>query len=460
MEIKQQMKVGRDYMSKEVEEKMAKVFIKLRDLSRYHSILFTKLKRQPTTEINTMGVNKTTLYYNEDFVKKQTLSKLIFVGLHEMSHFALMHTYRVKDKDQEIFNIACDLYVNKLLCEMLNKKPGEEISLGLTDIKIPTAKEMLYSEDVDTKKDSVEKIYFMLIDKVSKDENGRTYITQPDNGGTTGNQNSNGNNDKIHLSNLDSNTVKVDITDRMSEQFSSTGSAEFDRAETEAILRETITQAKIMSEAYKGIGTEAGFFERLIEEQIAPKVRWEKLVKKYLIEENQRESSFHSTDRRMTYQEAIFPGIITPDNTKLDKIKVCIDTSGSISEEMLGVFLNQLKQLLKKYKCTAEIITWDTKIQNRFPVESVKSIKNMKVSGFGGTNPNCLFEYFESKQCKTKPSLVIIFTDGCIVPIEDKFNPKRKYKNTIWVVHNDSKYETGLKEVKRFGKMVYFDTNL
>lgn len=439
-------------MSKEVEEKMAKMFLKLRDLSRYHSILFTKLKRQPTTEIDTMGVNKTTLYYNEKFVERQPLDKLIFIGLHEMSHFALMHPYRLKDKDPEVFNIACDLYVNKLLCEMLNKKTGDEISLGLTDIKIPTAKEMLYSGDIDTQRDNVEKLYSILIDKVSKDENGRTYITQPDNK-SNGN---NGNNDNISLG--DESTVKVDITDKLSERFKGLSATELERAETEAILRETITQAKIMSGA--GIGTESGLFERLIEEQIAPKVRWEKLVKKYLIEENQRESSFHSTDKRMTYQEAIFPGTTTPDNTKLDKIKVCLDVSGSISKEMLGVFLNQLKQLLKKYKCTAEIITWDTKIQERFPVGSVKDIKSMKTKGLGGTNPNCLFEYFESKQCKNKPSLVIIFTDGDIIPIQDKFNPKRKYKNTIWVVHNESGYRADLESVKSFGKMVYFDTNL
>jgi predicted metal-dependent peptidase len=88
-------------------------------------------------------------------------------------------------------------------------------------------------------------------------------------------------------------------------------------------------------------------------------------------------------------------------------------------------------------------------------MSKISELTNIDVKGGGGTNPRCLFEYFDSKQCKVKPDLVLIFTDGYFWSdtIENKWI--RKYKNTIWVM---SEYYN--KEFKPdFGKVTQAEFN-
>ena len=148
----------------------------------------------------------------------------------------------------------------------------------------------------------------------------------------------------------------------------------------------------------------------------------------------------------------IMPGPKKLDNDSLKDIKICIDTSGSITPKDLGVALAQIEQLLRAYKAEAELLYWDTQIRATYPFKNIKEIINKEPSGGGGTDANCIFEYFETERDykigkKPKPSIIIVFTDGYFGNIHDKY---KKYKDTIWVVHNN----LGFKEP--FGKSAPF----
>ena len=60
----------------------------------------------------------------------------------------------------------------------------------------------------------------------------------------------------------------------------------------------------------------------------------------------------------------IVPGPKPLEPDKLKGVKVCIDTSGSISDKELGIALTQIMQLLKTYKAEAQALYWDTDICN------------------------------------------------------------------------------------------------
>ena len=64
--------------------------------------------------------------------------------------------------------------------------------------------------------------------------------------------------------------------------------------------------------------------------------------------------------------------------------------------------------------------------------------------GGGGTDANCIFDFFETNKeyklhKKPVPSLIIIFTDGYFGEVDGKY--KRKYKNTIWIIHDNDKFK-------------------
>lgn len=70
-----------------------------------------------------MGASIDSVYYNAEFVNMMSVEQLAFVMLHEASHVLMKHTLRGQKKIHTVFNIAADLYINKLLCEEFQIDP-------------------------------------------------------------------------------------------------------------------------------------------------------------------------------------------------------------------------------------------------------------------------------------------------------------------------------------------------
>jgi len=129
----------------------------------------------------------------------------------------------------------------------------------------------------------------------------------------------------------------------------------------------------------------------------------------------------------------ILPGPKPLERDKLEGIKICVDTSGSISDEELSIAYNQIMQLLRTYKAEAELIYWDTAVRAKGNFKNRNELVRIKPAGGGGTDVSCVFDYLDSKECKVKPSVIVVFTDGCF-GTPDKTKWGRKYKDTIWVI--------------------------
>ena len=145
----------------------------------------------------------------------------------------------------------------------------------------------------------------------------------------------------------------------------------------------------------------------------------------------------------MYYQKAIYPGNSDLDELKLEGVKVCIDTSGSVSDEDLMYFFGQIDKLLREYKVKAELIYWDATIQSTGEFSNFKELERVKLTGRGGTDPSVVFNYFDSKKCKIKPIVTLMFTDAYFST--DDITPKqhKKYKDTIWILtkNGDSNFK-------------------
>ena len=148
------------------------------------------------------------------------------------------------------------------------------------------------------------------------------------------------------------------------------------------------------------------------------------------------DTSFAMPDKRMSYQSCIYPGQAINESFELKDIKVAIDTSGSITETDLRYILGQIYDISKYFKIDAELLCWDTAIEKAYSIKDISNILKNGLAGGGGTDASCVFEYFDSKKCKKKPEVTLVFTDGYVSLSR---NPKwnKKYKNTIWVMTRD-----------------------
>lgn len=128
--------------------------------------------QSPTQGINSFGVTDTKMYVVLDAVKERTLSQISYLMVHEMYHIMLRHPARKKDRDPYLWNVVCDLFINKLIDDIYNCKPGTPVQKALYNNKSPIGLEFpviihqgesivqsLYHPDIDTYNKTEEQLY-------------------------------------------------------------------------------------------------------------------------------------------------------------------------------------------------------------------------------------------------------------------------------------------------------------
>ena len=399
-----------------LEEKFAKAVIKLRTIRPFYAALYEATEKIRKDSIKTVGVTHNKLLYNKEYLEKVEFEEFLYIMLHEIVHIALMHVVRMGKRNMQLWNIACDLFVNKLLGDEFNLRPGEYNVM----YSLKMGSKVYYDERLNTDTTIVEELY----ESINKQVESQGYFSDND-------QN------KVYVySTLDGNSItfcKKDYTDIIND-----GSDEIKKDDEN---RKLLTDAKTrfeMSNNNKSCGNGTNKLEELVNKLLESKVDWKKLLRKYCVQHRSKDISFSSPDTRMYYQSAIYPGLYSENSEVLKNVKVCIDTSGSISEEDLGHFFNQIMQLVNTFNTSVDVIDWDTEVENLYTLDKkhISSKTKFKIQGRGGTDPSCLFKYFDSNKCKVKPFVTLIFTDGFIYT-EFKSSWAKKYKNTIWIMTKD-----------------------
>ena len=460
-----------------VDQKIAKVLVNLRSLRPFYSALYESMERIPSDSVPTMGVTNTKMYYNEQFVKERDYGEFLFINLHEVAHVALMHTSRRESRDPQLWNIAADMYVNKLLSMEFNVLPGQKDNSSY--VSMP--KDGVFCSTIDLDVDSVESIYNDLEEQAKK--NGyMSQIIYGDGGdkGDHGNNGNNSNNEKDSSnedenSNGKKNKIKKKENNKLrdnSYEFTYEGSknssddysyyssdaSKYDKITIKVVPNDycdiivssddsmkqqndnkrILSEAKVKCDMNKKAGDNPGLLELKVNKILASRIDWRRWLKKYCIASRSTDTSFSNPDKRMYYQNAIYPGQMMDESNMIKGIKICIDTSGSISDTDLQYIFGQVLKLTKQFKIEAEVIAWDTIMKSCGELNENTSLKGLDLYGGGGTDPSCLFEYFDSKQCKVKPVVVLVFTDG-YWSMDNVGKWAKNYKNTLWVMTKGAK---------------------
>lgn len=421
-----------------VEQTLAKLLIAIKTIRPFYASVYESMKKEPQIGSGTVGVTEDTLVYDPIFIQTRPFEELLFIMLHEIVHIACQHVSRREDREPSLWNVAADLYTNALLQkEFKIVEPGMTVNVCGYAITAPV--DILYSNSISVNEDYVEAIYDSLRDQA--DENG--YTNSEGNYSYefsyTGKNNWNSRDvfrTTIHKGQYSSELIEV------KDGLSSKGKA--DKLLAEVLVRSSMS----------GSGASSGTSELLtqVNKILKSELDWKKLLKKYLRKTTQKELSFKTPDRRLFYQKAIYPGDSKLDSNKLNKVKVCIDVSGSISTTDLGYIFGQVESLLKQYKVSAELIYWDTEVKSVGKFQSYKGFESIDCIGGGGTDPMCIFEYLNKQ--KEKPLVTLIFTDGYFYSDLDFNGYKKKYKDTIWVMtrgyNRNFKPELGKVAVAKF----------
>jgi len=144
----------------------------------------------------------------------------------------------------------------------------------------------------------------------------------------------------------------------------------------------------------------------VVPEYFSHKVNWRELLYGYIA--SYAKSTYFFVPPNMKY---LYRGIYLPSlSSDLLRIVIAIDTSGSVDEELLKLFLGEVNAIMQSYpNYEIDIITADAKIQSHnifLPGDNL----NYEVSGGGGTDFRPVFKYID--QYIDYPTLLLYFTDG------------------------------------------------
>ena len=218
--------------------------------------------------------------------------------------------------------------------------------------------------------------------------------------------------------------------------------------ETNRLYAKIETINRQLSEFTMGRGTKHDPVAQIeIDEQNTPRVNWRALLRNKLIKVTTDEKSLSHPDRRFVHTGLYLEGVVS-EEIELKDIKVCVDTSASMSDRDIQIALFQIRDLIRTYRLSAELVFWDEMIEEIQPFKDQHEFKIARAMAYGrgGTNPECLFEAFDQRNSRghtaPPPSLIIILTDGVFDPPDPKY--RRTFDDkTLWVLCADNSKTLG-----------------
>lgn len=436
--------------------KLANAMLYLRNLNYFYYSLLQELNRKllpaDCKEIRTMAVSPSTLYVNVGFVDELSLEEITFVLMHESMHILFRHNYYGIGKNQDVHNVATDLIINKTITDEYGCLPGNKfptrVSTAGGSVGIKFVDKGLWLEAIDTTVDTSESVYHELmtaIEKQAQKQGQKQGKSQGQSQGTQGNSQGsqgifgNGMGQSGDPYDIDFRGTKITIQPEFRDIVLSKEDAEKGKDG----IGDKTTQINNRAEAAcKMAGKEISplIQATLKIESLIVRPRWQKVLKEFLAKLGENYYTYSAINKRYIHRHLIVPGSKQSEENskKLSNIVLAIDTSGSMfDEETLSKIVSLASSIVKKYNADGEIIYWDTSVTSTGRFKDKRTLVRTKVTGGGGTDINCLFEYLDKQypNKSNKPSLVMVMTDGYFGTLEDTY--VKRYKNVIWAIPED-----------------------
>lgn len=194
-------------------------------------------------------------------------------------------------------------------------------------------------------------------------------------------------------------------------------------------IDEAIRQGGILAGKMKGDTA-----RDLVGKLTRPTVDWRALMQEFMTSlcAGRDTSTWRRPNRRWLAQDIYLP---SPIAESIGPIVIAIDTSGSISPAVIGMFLSHVRLIVETV--TPEkvyIVYWDTctyEPEIYEPAQYDLIPASTKPRGGGGTDPTCVKEWLDNVSGLT-PSVVLVLTDGYIFGDFPKFEVP-----TLWGITSE-----------------------
>ncbi|MBE6827488.1 MAG: hypothetical protein E7514_02595 [Ruminococcaceae bacterium] len=405
----------------ELTEKLFTVRRKLLDDYPFYGRLLMRLKLA-FDECGTAYTDMEYIVFDPSFISSFNEEQLTFLMMHELMHCILKHCTRSCGKINEIYNIACDIVVNSLVLD----------AMGLDDILINGIAAMhTLSDGTEGKLKTADEIYNSLIgnDSKSKDKNngkgkgngkgknsgqdpGKSDKKSDNDDGNDGNSGEAGN---IAGGCIDSHDAWEHIKQQASH--------------LEELWNKAVCDAADMTAASCG-SIPANMKRVICEIRHSSLVDWRHVLRSH-ITSDRYDFDFSRPDRRYdgdiilpSFRENIY-------GQKIENIWIAVDTSGSVSKELLSEFMFEIKDVIYQIGNVSGFVSFfDSAITEPVPISSDDEPQLEPVGG-GGTDFFQIFGLLKTFFPDELPKVVIIFTDGYAEFPEEK---DALGTDVIWVI--------------------------
>lgn len=341
--------------------------------------------------IPTACTDGTSMHINPEFFMKWTPEQQLGLILHETLHVAYMHMARVQQRDSRLYNMAADYVINLVIKDRGFKLPDG----GLYDEQFRGM--------------SSEQVYDLLKQKQDQDPQG-----------------------------FDQAFGQLPMEDLAPPPQG------MDTEELEERIEQILIRAALRSEQDNDKpGTIPGDLQLLIDKLLKPRLPWNRILQKYLMEFAKNDYSWRKPNRRFM-PEHYLPSLYS---INLIDMVIAVDISGSVSDYEFQNFVSEIASIFRMVKPKKlTLIQFDTRIQNVNVIKSIPELVQVKFHGRGGTQIGELVDWVNTH----KPQLTLVFTDG-----DFPFKNYQSKLQFLWMIHND--YSQSFSPA--FGKAIHYKIN-
>lgn len=332
------------------------------------------------------------LYYNQEFLNTLKITEAKAVMEHECMHIAYDHHFRAKDKNKSLWNVAGDLAIN----QDIHGLPSN----CLTIAKVFEAKAVNINLH-----DTADYYYSELIK--DKDAQNRTV--------GSGNQ---GCGETFECDNDGADGVGEELAKELVKQ----------------IIRQAVTEAQ---------GNIPASMQKIVDEiNKQTVIPWQRILKQF-VSNSIKSGSKSSWKRPNRRYGGVQKGRIAD---RIISLVVAIDTSGSINDAMLSLFIDEIKGIQSCYKSVITVIECDAQVGRSYKLEKYAKVKK-DLTGGGGTDFRPVFDYVKEKGIRT--DCMVFFTD-----LAGTFPERKPNFPVLWAYYNPYSWGGDTEGSAPFGKVV------
>lgn len=334
----------------------------------YFGMLASRLKHESSESIRGYASNGVRFIYNPEFISKRSLEDVMFILTNCVMHHVLAHQQRRLNRKGPLWQLATDFAINNML-----HQNGLSIPQGAN---FNEEYEGMYAEEIYTE---LKEAYFGTVNDAFENDTRPNENLVPNSS-----PNEQENEETGIFSNLENIEDDLDAQTESEWQYA-------------ASITQEIAQRK--SAMPSGL-------DRLAKKTKADNIDWRFVLYNAINRHMRNNYAFMPPNKKHIHRGFILPSLTS------DTLSLCvaIDTSGSINEELLGIFIEEFKNIMQNFPAVQiELIIADAKVHGHYTFQGGEKM-DFPLKGGGGTDYRPVFEYIEANLPMN--TMLLYFTDG------------------------------------------------